>query len=106
MIHIYIYIRIYIIAFLFWRLLAFEAADMYDDGFIPFYISVLHFLLCYMEVSKNRGTPKSSHFNRVFQSPLKFPAQNGSARHKPSFCAGQGFAQKWPWVQLYTGGAD
>ena len=32
----------------------------------------------------------------VEQSPLKFPAQNGRARarHKPSFCAGQGFAQK------------
>ena len=29
-------------------------------------------------------------------SPLKFPAQNGRARdrHKPSFCAGQGFAAK------------
>ena len=29
-------------------------------------------------------------------SPLKFPAQNGwaRARHKPSFCAGQWFAQK------------
>ncbi len=32
----------------------------------------------------------------VLVSPLKFPAQNGRARarHKPSFCAGQGFAQK------------
>ena len=31
-----------------------------------------------------------------FISPLKFPAQNGwaRARHKPSFYAGQGFAQK------------
>ena len=30
------------------------------------------------------------------ESPLKFPARNGRARarHKPSFCAGQGFAQK------------
>ena len=35
-------------------------------------------------------------------SPLKFPAQNGRARarHKPSFCAGQGFAQKMGLVSV------